>query len=288
MSQAAASRGEIHDLGYARYAGPRRPPSASWRVIARQQVAFAWATWWRWKLALGVAVVITAIGAAILYFIPGGVGDRTIVTTTAFYRLPAFIVTMTLTSTLVARDVETGAFGFYFSRPVRPIDYVFGKLVGNFAVMASLLIAGPILLSVVRMAIAESWAGSQAALPMVGVSLLVGVVATLFFTVAPLAMSALLGRRWFALGLWAGYYVPLTTMLAVMGSLRWTPLMAADPPHALNALAFRLGGVKFPSDDPHPSLQASAIALAAVIVIAAITFGVMVARRGASSVGASS
>jgi hypothetical protein len=38
---------------------------------------------------------------------------------------------------------ETGAFGFYFSRPVRPIDYVVGKLVGHFGVMgSSLLVAG--------------------------------------------------------------------------------------------------------------------------------------------------
>jgi ABC-type transport system involved in multi-copper enzyme maturation permease subunit len=288
VSQTTNSRGEIHDLGYARYAGPRRPPSASWQVIARQQIAFAWATWWRWKLALGFAVVTTAIGAAILYFVPGGGADRTIAMTTAFYRLPAFIVTMTLTSTLVARDVETGAFGFYFSRPVRPIDYVLGKLVGNFGVMASLLVAGPLLLSLVRMAVAESWSATQAALPMMGVTLLVGVVAALFFTAVPLAMSALLGRRWLALGLWAGYYVPLTTMLAVMGSLRWTPLMAADPPHALNALAFRLGGIKFPSNDPHPSLEASGIALAVVTLAALVAFAAMVMRRGSSSVGASS
>ncbi|MBK9030373.1 MAG: hypothetical protein IPL61_03380 [Myxococcales bacterium] len=286
---APPARGAIHDLGYARYQGTRRAPSSNWLVIARQQIAFAWSTWWRWKLALGLAVVITAIGGGILYLVPGAGGDLTVATTMSFYRLPAFVVSMTMTSMLVARDMETGAFAFYFSRPVRPIDYVAGKLAGNFVVMACLLLAGPVLLALFRIAISSSWSATTEALPMVAVVALVGVIASLFFAVVPLAISALLGRRWLALGLWAGYYVPLTTILAIMGQVGPRSIAALDPPHALESIAFRLGEVRLPGNgDTHPSLAAAAIALGALIVVATGVFAWSVASRGTAAVGASS
>src|SRR5439155_19906207 len=58
----------IYDLGYKRYLGTRRSQATRWQVIARQQIAYAWAKWWRLKLYLGIAAIITAIFAAILVF----------------------------------------------------------------------------------------------------------------------------------------------------------------------------------------------------------------------------
>ena len=41
--------GVIRDVGYERYAGSRRAPSTRWRVLARQQIASAWQTWWQYR-----------------------------------------------------------------------------------------------------------------------------------------------------------------------------------------------------------------------------------------------
>ena len=66
MSETA--RGAIHDLGYKRYLGSRRPPSTRWRVIMRHQLAMGWRTWWRFKAPLSLAVITTFIAGGFIYF----------------------------------------------------------------------------------------------------------------------------------------------------------------------------------------------------------------------------
>ena len=58
--------GAIHDLGYKRYVGTRRPQSTRWQVITRHQLASAWKTWWRYMMWLAVAVIITIVIGAIM------------------------------------------------------------------------------------------------------------------------------------------------------------------------------------------------------------------------------
>jgi hypothetical protein len=60
--------GTIHDLGYKRYAGTRRSQHTRWRVIARHQIAIAWKTWWRFKAALGLAVITLSISGGMMMF----------------------------------------------------------------------------------------------------------------------------------------------------------------------------------------------------------------------------
>ena len=60
--------GTIYDLGYKRYIGTRRTASTRWRVIARQQIEFAWKTWWRFKAALGLAVITMSIAGGMMMF----------------------------------------------------------------------------------------------------------------------------------------------------------------------------------------------------------------------------
>ena len=63
------SAGQIHDLGYQRYLGPRRAQGTRWVVIARQQLGAAWRGWWRYKLWLIASVIATAIAIAVLYLL---------------------------------------------------------------------------------------------------------------------------------------------------------------------------------------------------------------------------
>lgn len=63
----APGRGIIHDIGYARYAGERRPPSTLWRVIMRHHLTYAWKTLWQFKPWLMSAVAITLVAGVIMY-----------------------------------------------------------------------------------------------------------------------------------------------------------------------------------------------------------------------------
>src|SRR5690242_15192330 len=57
----------IHDLGYRRYVGTRRPASTRWRVILRASLASAWKTWWRYKAPLILTVIATVTLGIIMY-----------------------------------------------------------------------------------------------------------------------------------------------------------------------------------------------------------------------------
>ena len=144
------STGAIHDLGYKRYAGTRQDAGTRWRVIMRHQVAMAWKTWWRFKAWLGMAVLISFIAGAVMYIFSnrmfhgmGRVGDVALTVrdvalpqSIAWYCRAAFITSLTLGATIIAGDVQSGAFTFYFARSVRPRDYVIGKLAGLGAIAA--------------------------------------------------------------------------------------------------------------------------------------------------------
>ena len=58
--------GTIHDLGYKRYVGARLAASTRWIVVMKNQIAYAWKTWWRYKSALGLAVIVTVWTGAVV------------------------------------------------------------------------------------------------------------------------------------------------------------------------------------------------------------------------------
>lgn len=293
-------KGVIYDLGYARYAGERRS-HGTWRVIARHQIRYAWKTWWRWKfftlgplmktVVFGVLMLVSrnqmfdalrANGAAVRLI------DGLIPFSYGFYRWSAFILTLTIASTSIARDQESGAFAFYFSRPVQPRDYVFGKLLGVTTVMASALLAGPLLLAIFRVAVSDNMDERLKVLPWVGYTALIGVLGSVVYAASAMAMSALIGRRWVALGAWAGYWIFGITMVAAVASLAWKPLIVIDPGFAISYLAYSLWDLT-PKDSP---VGASTLGCALSLCgHAAVMIGILywrVSRQVASSVGASS
>jgi len=293
-------KGVIHDLGYARYAGERRSPSTLWRVIMRHQLSQTWKTWWRWKLwAVGAAMVTVTVGLVIYLsqnemFEPlrrNGAAvkliDGLLPYSFTFFRWMAFGLTMTVGSTNIARDRETGAFGFYFCRPVRARDYVFGKLAGMTLAMASLLVVGPFLLTAFRIGLAHDTDEMLRLLPWLGRVLVVGVLASLVYAALPMAMSAVLGRRWLALGLWAGYWVVATGIFAAIGFFTWTPLIALDPGAALGSLAYGLWGLEVSEKAAQVSVT---VALVSIGVHVALAIGILywrVSREAVGAVGAS-
>ncbi|MBX3158606.1 MAG: hypothetical protein KF773_21745 [Deltaproteobacteria bacterium] len=300
----SGAKGQIHDLGYKRYVGTRRPPSTRWRVIARHQISFAWKTWWRFKAALGIAIIATCITSGLMLFASErstSVGlaqaivkpliDSALPESIIWFCRAGFLVSLTIGAGVVASDVQSGAFTFYFARSVKPFHYVAGKLVGLCALLAIIVFAGPMVISGLRVGIADSPEQLIEMLPYLGKTAIIGAVATLAYAAVPLGFSALLHNRRHALALWAAYYLIFGEMMHALGrasdSSGW--IAAIDIPHAVQALAYDLYDIKFRAQrDANIPVEAAVVALAAhvVLAIAIVLHRVRAAQRAGIGGGA--
>ncbi len=244
----------IHDLGYKRYVGTRRPPSTRWRVIMRHQIATSWKAWWRFKSALGLAVIATCIAGGFMYFaessdlirqvarrsaIPIDPVDIPLPFAIAWYCRAAFVLSLTVGAGVIAGDMQSGAFTFYFARSVRPRDYLMGKLAGYGLLVASLVLAGPLVLAALRVGLAgtDQIGSHLIAIPK---ALAIGTLATIVYTAVPLGVSALVPNRRYALALWAAYYLIVGSIAVLLGFVSSGSAAALDLPSAISAVTFRL------------------------------------------------
>jgi ABC-2 type transport system permease protein len=300
------TRGEIHDLGYSRYVGPRRAPSTRWRVIMRHQIATAWKTWWRYKAAIGLAVMFTAVFGGIMYFFSNrqfeGMAyaqgllltyrDTTLPLSIVWFCRAAFYLSLTLGAGVIAGDVESGAFTLYFARSIRPRDYVLGKLAGYTLLVATLTVIGPCVLALLRlgMSATDSLAEVVDHLWMVPAALAVGACAMVAYAVIPLAFSALVRNRRYAFALWAGWYLVLGSLVSSQ-RVAFGSFAAIDLPTSIEAITYELF-------DFHPTFTrktawhlsptAAAISLGIQVLVGIVVIWRQVVRAHASGVGGGS
>lgn len=293
--------GTIHDLGYRRYEGARRPESARWRVIARHQIAIAWKTWWRFKAPLGLAVITMAIAGGMMMFASerkSSLGraqmfaqqliDTVLPESIIWFCRVGFLASLTLGATIIATDVQTGAFGFYFARSTRPRQYVIGKLVGLCALVAIVVMAGPLVLALLRLGVADDLDEVKALLPLIPKTLAIGALATLAYACVPLAFSSLLPNRRHALALWAAFYLILGAMAYALAHVASPSIGALDLPRAVQAVAFHLFDLKFRDRDPAIPLDAALGSLLGYAAISIALIAFQVRRAQHSGVGGGS
>jgi hypothetical protein len=291
----------IHDLGYARYAGARRPTSTRWRVIARNTIAVAWKTWWRFKASLGLAVVTTFIAGGLLYFASEKLGmlardgmrlrlvDSVLPQSIAWFCRAAFLPTLTVGAGMVAGDVASGAFTFYFARSLRPRDYVIGRLAGFAFLMSTIMLVGPLAIALLRLGLSASSSELVDNLIIVPKALAIGACGVLVYAAIPLGFSALVGSRRSALALWAAYYLVVGNMAYLLGMASSGWIGALDLPSSLQSIAFAMFDVQFnfgsrlvvPTD-------AAVISIVAHASVAIVIMFVQVRRAQQSGVGGSS
>jgi hypothetical protein len=251
---APAPAGTIHDLGYKRYLGARQSTSTRWLVIAKNQIAGAWKTWWRFKSALAFAVIITFIAGGIMFllqdqtvkgvFLPGGIAatltDGALPRAMQWYSRAAFLLSLTISASVIARDMQSGAFTFYFARSVRPRDYVLGKLGGVLAITAAIMLGGPLVLAISRLALSESTDHLLKLLPILPKTLALGLVGTLAFAAVPLGFSAMIRNPRHAMALWAVYYLVVGGMMYPLSVVMKNSIGALDISTAIDALTYEL------------------------------------------------
>jgi hypothetical protein len=255
--------GTIHDIGYKRYVGTRRPVSTRWRVIMRHQIAMGWKKWWRYKVALALAVITMFIAGGIIYFVGSDIlrgfgargagltvtiADSVLPLSIRFFCMAAFVLTLTLGASIVANDNQSGAFTFYYVRSIRPRDYVLGKLAGFGTLVATIILVPPLLLACFRLGMSDDVDQLVAHLMTIPKTIAVGLLGTLAYTAIPLALSSLVAKRRYALALWAAYYVIVGNMAFGISHVTSPNLAALDIPSAILTVSYELF-------DLHPLLR---------------------------------
>lgn len=294
MSAPPRVTAQVYDRGYRRYVGVRRAVGQRWRVIARHQIALAWKTWWRFKAALGLAVMTTAIAGAMMMFASdrkSSLGraqplaqrliDTALPESIIWFCRAGFVLSLTLGAAIIASDIQSGAFTLYFARSTRPSQYVIGKLAGLAVLVALVVAGGPILLAAIRIGVSDSGDEAVGALTSVPKVLAIGALATLAYAAVPLGFSALVGARRHALALWAAYYLIVGSMAWALGHVSSPAIAALDLPRAVQAVAFHLYDLDFRASDPAIPLAAALASLVGhgALALAAVAYQVTRAHR---------
>jgi ABC-type transport system involved in multi-copper enzyme maturation permease subunit len=291
------SAGQIHDLGYKRYVGSRRSMGTRWTVIMRHQLATAWKTWWRFKVWLIAAMLATAVSGGVLYFLSGrmfrmlgglsGQGinfaDGILPLSMQWYCPIGFIISLAIGATVVAGDVQSGAFTFYFARSVRPRDYVIGKLAGLGILLSLVMVGGPLFLSGLRLGLSDDLDHLIELAPVVYKALAIGALGTLVYAAVPLGFSALITNRRYAMALWAAYYLMIGWMAQGISFVTRPELAALDLGAALKGVAMNLFEVQMSGRN---AMIPTSAALISIVGHAAIAIGLVFWRvRNAQQTG---
>jgi hypothetical protein len=235
------SESAIHDLGYKRYVGARQDASRRWRVIMRHQVSTAMKGFWLYKAWLGLAVIVVVVAAAFIFVatdkqwhVGRGVTERladlALPMSMDWFGKIAFILSLRIGATIIAGDMQSGAFVFYFARSTRPVDYLFGKLAGYGILVGIILVGGPFLVAAMRVGLGgyedTSHLVHQMWLLLETIGL--GALATLAYTAIPLGFSAMISNRRYAMGVWAAWYLIAGPIAMGIGIVTKLPLGAID------------------------------------------------------------
>ena len=211
----------VHDLGYKRYIGTRRPQHTRYRVIVGNVLSTSWRGWWRWRIWLSIAAIVMIVIAVLMERLQ----DKTIkgFTTAAgfdmnwadvlipmsfdWFTSMAFVLSLTIGAMIVGKDLASGAFEFYFSRPVRPVDYIIGKVGGMVIITATVLLLIPFLLTAMRVGLSSGSGELQDSLILVPKSLAVGLLASAAYAIGPMMFCAIAREPRSAMAWWAGFYI---------------------------------------------------------------------------------
>ena len=207
-------RGEVFDLGYQHYDGPREG-----RMRARKAL---WVNGIRTALGLGrgtlakvlpsllfVAVMIPALVAVLIASL-AGTGDD-LVDHADYYRIVSVILVLfsaIIAPELLCSDRRNGVINLYLVRPLTPTDYVGARWLAFFSVTLALVLFGQVVLLVGLTLAAdkpldhlrENWLDIPR-------FLLAGVVVAAFVTTLPMAVSAFTTRRAYAAAFVIGVFV---------------------------------------------------------------------------------
>jgi ABC-2 type transport system permease protein len=187
----------IHDQGYRRYRGQRTPRGQSWLIIARTGIrtmlgrrAFVALLFLSWLPFLVRAVQIYAAAnlPQVQFLAPTGETFRQFLLQQDVF---LFFVTVYAGAGLIANDRRANALQIYLSKPLTRAEYVTGKLAVLFAFVLLVTWVPALLLLVVQILFAGSFAFVGANLYLIPAITLTAFVEALTMSLAMLALSSL-------------------------------------------------------------------------------------------------
>ena len=208
------SRGEVFDLGYQHYDGPRegrmRARKALWVNGVRTALGLGRGTMAKvLPILLFVAVMVPAL-VVILVASVAHVGDE-IADHADYYRIVSVIVVLfsaIIAPELLCADRRDGVINLYLVRPLSTNDYLSGRWLALFSVTLALVLFGQVVL-LIGLTLAsdepldylrDNWLD-------VPRFLLAGMVVAIFTTTLPLAVSAFTTRRAYAAAFVIGLFI---------------------------------------------------------------------------------
>ena len=198
----------VRDLGYRAYEGELLPHRSRYRVLMARTLAQAWSVGLvKATLILGAfpAVVCGAVmilklktmqflsaqGAPIQLEDPGNLVFTCIYWCQIWF---AFNISLLVAVPSVAEDVRTGAFQFYFARPVSRHHYLVGKVVPVVCLVAVVSMGPALLLSLLRIGLSRTGAEAWSNMSWLLGTLAYGPIYALVLSLPAVALSSL-GRR---------------------------------------------------------------------------------------------
>ena len=217
----------IRDLGYKPYEGKRLPHRSRYKVLIRRTLALAWGQGLVKATMIVGAVPMLVCGGIIWLKLQamkvlaarmvqmGGqaaaqinIDDPVSYVFSCMYWSQlwfAFALSLLVAAPAISGDVRTGAFSFYFARPVDRAHYLLGKVVPA-ALLVLIIAAVPaLLLALLRLALGGAEDAAAVAPKLLSVAAFAPVYAATM-VLPPVALSALGRRSGSIQGLWAALF----------------------------------------------------------------------------------
>ncbi|MGM0404671.1 MAG: ABC transporter permease [Thermoplasmatota archaeon] len=111
-----------------------------------------------------------------------------------FFYLFTIILVSVVCSDILSQDIKENSFVLYFSRPLRTVDYVTGKLTGSMAIVSLFCALPPLLvgLSVIATQTGDNYVGSFGIL---GLTLIAGIFTSFIYLPYAVLLSSLTKRK---------------------------------------------------------------------------------------------
>jgi ABC-2 type transport system permease protein len=228
----------IHDQSYRRYGGGKALPGQAWAVIARAGMTnmirkrtfmglliFAWFPF----IARAIQIYVTANYPQVAMFAPTAETFRQFLEQQDTF---VFFVTIYVGAGLIASDRRANALQIYLSKPLMRTEYIFGKAAILFAFLLFVTLVPALLLLVVQVLFAGSFAFLKKNLFLFPAITVAAVLQAVLATFTMLALSSLSKSTRYVGILYAGIIFFTAAiygaMLAITGSTRlsWLSLSA--------------------------------------------------------------
>jgi ABC-2 type transport system permease protein len=225
----AARTGVIHDLGYRRYDGPRLGRAQITRALAWHSFrsAFGFGRGAKAKIVPVITFVALCLPAVVNAFSMSRGNTRLVGYDTYEPVLRDLVMTIFVAvqaPELVSRDLRSRVLPLYFARPIKTSDYPVAKYLA-FTAACAVMIEVPVLLlyfgSIVNVhGGAAVWAQTKALIP----GLLVGLMWAVVLAAISLFLASLTGRRGFATGSVAIFFLLTYTLAEILLQVESPPV----------------------------------------------------------------